>query len=298
MARDEGEFGGNAVIVGAVWKFGSNTGATVVFVEVAAVFDELEVLREPPVVVSAGAVFLRGARALFQAVTGLHFAERALRVPRVGMGLTRVEREAIRRPTDEKHLFSIATEPRNEAGGQRMVMIGTGGLDVGVVLIEAEIEEAGRSFIAPAGARVVVPCLAGARLERDAVQRDSPPPAAAKRRSDCDVWLERNAKRVALRCGGVRVAASRKCTGRVVGPAVGFDEAVIAFDGDAHLVLHRSVRRRCSAGSAPSRRPSLREEKRGRCSERCVFDVTGMSNRYRAHGSKCDQCDEVFPTKG
>src|SRR5882672_10508669 len=107
-------------------------------------------------------------------------------------------------------------------------MIGTGRLHMGVVLVEAEIDEARLGFVIPFA--LAVPEFARAWLERHTIQRDAEPRAATLAWRGIGLRLERDAKRVALRGDGVGVAAIRELSRRVIGQAVRAKDAIAVLD--------------------------------------------------------------------
>ena len=174
-------------------------------------------------------------------ITGCHFTQVALRVLRVGMGPAAVDRVAVGRPTDLEHPLAVSAEAFDESGGKGVVVIGPVRLDVGIVFVEPEVEEAGGSLITPAGAAVIVPRLGCAGFERHTVDRHAPPPTAAAFGSGGSLGLQWHAERVALGCRGVGIATTRKGTGLVVRPAVRLDDAELPFGGDADRAFDLQV---------------------------------------------------------
>src|SRR5262249_8421335 len=112
-------------------------------------------------------------------------------------------------------------------------MISPGGLDVGVVLIEAEVNESALRFVIPFA--LAVPEFSGAGLEGNAVERDAKPCAVVAGRLFGDFRIRRNVEVITLRGDRVWIAAARKFSRVVVGQAIGGDDSLSTgdFDGDA-----------------------------------------------------------------
>jgi hypothetical protein len=165
--------------------------------------------------------------------------------------------------------FSIAAEPLDEAGRQAVVVIRAGRLHVRVVLVEAEVDEAGLRLVIPLA--VALPELRGARLERHAIDRHAEERAIGRRRPRGDAWRERAAEDIVLRADRVRVAAARKIAGLVIGDAVRADGAeAVALDRDGAWIGQRRERGDGDEG----------EKQAG-------HEVNGGS--IAGHGAKCDQ---------
>ena len=186
LTRDEGELLGEHVIVSPLGEFRGHARAPAEFVEVA-VSGHVFVIEAEGAVRLAGGAGLSVASALggLQAIAALHGFERALRIGRVGVSVDRVGRIAVGRPADVGHLSFPAGEPRDEQGGESVVMVGSVGLDVSVVLVEAEADrDPGRGahlgvalerFVAPGVAPLtVIIDFRGTRVEDHAVQGDPP----------------------------------------------------------------------------------------------------------------------------
>jgi len=109
-------------------------------------------------------------------------------------------------------------------------------LDVGIVLVEAEIEEPGFRFIMPAGGRVVFPELGGAGLEGNSIERHAKKGVAGGGNLLRGDWMQRYPEGSLDFCQGVGIAFPRKRPGLVVGPSIGANEAVVSLSGDGDPV--------------------------------------------------------------
>ena len=89
-----------------------------------------------------------------------------------------VDGESVCCVSDEQHFLSVAAKFFHQAGGQAVIMIRAGRLDVSVVLVKAEVDETRSGFVIPFV--LAVPEFACARLERHAVERYTEPAAASK----------------------------------------------------------------------------------------------------------------------
>src|SRR5437660_1288778 len=96
------------------------------------------------------------------------------------MTLVSVNRKPIRRISDQQHLFAIASESLDQPGGQAMIMVSARGLNVRIILVEAQIDEAGFGFVIPF--TVAVPELRRARLKGNPIQCHPKPCAPSRSR--------------------------------------------------------------------------------------------------------------------
>ena len=249
LARDERVFLGHHVVVGPLREFGRHARASAELIEIARAGDVFEVEAERAVGL-AGRARLAVAAAVgrLEPVAAPHLPEFAPRVRGLRVGVERVDRIAVRRPADMRHLFLAPGESLEEEGGDAVIMVGPVGLDVAVVGVEAEaggdarrrahLGVAPQRFIAPGIAAVaVVEDLGGAGIEDHAVQRDAP---GGHRPAGRPAWrglrVGRDLQAIILFRDRVRVAAVGEPGHRVVGDAVGFDHALVAADGDRDFV--------------------------------------------------------------
>src|SRR5258706_4050099 len=138
QARDIRKLSREIIVIDALRELRRNSESAVAVVEISHAFDVFIIGCEAAIVVAARAA---RPRALLEPVTGMHFLQRTVGVSGVAVAERGVDREAIRGPAHPQHLFPVATEPRDKSCGQAVIMIGAGGLDVGVVLVETEIDE-------------------------------------------------------------------------------------------------------------------------------------------------------------
>jgi len=147
------------------------------------------------------------------------------------------------------HLLVVPAEALDEQGGQAVVMVGTIGLDVAVILVEAEsgFDLRGRSHLSVAHQRFVMPRITaiavvedfgGARVEDHAVESHTP---SGHHPTDGSTFeglrVGRDFKAILLLRDGVGVAAVREGRDLVVRDAVGLDDTFVALDGDGYLIL-------------------------------------------------------------
>ena len=250
FAGDERELLGQDIIVRALRELRGHPGAAAELIEVARAGDVLEVER-------VGAIGLAGRGLLavapavggLEAVTALHLLELALRVRRVGVTIDRIRREAVRGPADVHHLLLAGREPLDEQGGEAVVVVGAVGLDVPVVIVEAQAgRDAGggahggvapQGFVMPGvGAVAVVVDLGGTRVEDHPVQGHAPGGHhPAGRPAGGGFGLGRHLEVVLLLGDGVGVPPVRELRDLMVRDAVGLDDPLVALDGDRDLVL-------------------------------------------------------------
>ena len=105
-------------------------------------------------------------------------------------------------------------------------MIRAGGLNVGIVRVEAEVDETGFSLVIPFA--LTVPEFARARLERHTVERNAEPTTACIAGRSVGLRLERDAEIVALRGDTVGIAGIGKPARLVIGQAIRLKNAVVA----------------------------------------------------------------------
>ena len=249
LARDEREVLGQHVVISALREFRGHARAPAEFVEVA-------VARNIFVIEGEGAVGLPGGAGLpvaaplgrLQAIAALHGLEGALRIDRVGVGVDRVDRIAVGRPTDMGHLCFSAGEPRDEQGREAVIMVGSVRLDVAMVLVEAESgrDPGGRAHLSVALERLVAPKVApvaivkdfgGAGVEDHAVQGDPPGVGEAAGLLGRRLGSSGHLEPVFLLGDGIRVTPVGERGDLVVRYAVGFDDPLIPLEGDRDLVL-------------------------------------------------------------
>ena len=147
------------------------------------------------------------------------------------------------------HLLLAAREALDEQGGETVVMVGAIGLDVPVILVEAESDlDLGRgAHLGVAHQRLVVPRVAaiavvvdfgGAWVEDDAVQRDTPGRHhPAGRAAGERLGVGGDFEPILLLRDGVGVAAVREGRDLVVWDTIGLDDALVALDGEGDLIL-------------------------------------------------------------
>ena len=250
LTRDERILLGHHVIVGALREFRRHAGTSAELVEVSRAGDVFEVEAERAVRLAGRGLFaVAAAVGGLEAVAALHLLELALGVFRLRERVDRVDREAVRGPADLGHLLLAAGEAIEEEGGDAVIVVGAVGLDVPMVLVEAQadLDLRGRAHLGVAHQGLVVPRVAavavvidfgGARIEDDAVQghapgRHHPPGRAAGER----LGVGRDFEAILLLRDGVGVAAVREGRDLVVRDAVGLDDALVALDGEGDLVL-------------------------------------------------------------
>ena len=129
-------------------------------------------------------------------------------------------------------------------------MICAGRLDMRVVLIKAEVDEAGLGFVIPFA--LAVPEFACARLERHAVECHAKPAAASVARSGVGLRFERDPEIVALRGDAVGIAGIWKIARLVIGQTIRAEHAMATFDANDDFVL--CGRRGCIGGSVSVQR--------------------------------------------
>src|SRR4051812_10975984 len=118
------------------------------------------------------------------------------------------------------------------------------GLYVRIVFIQPQVEKSSPGFVAPAGLWIIIPCLSGARLKGDAIQRYAPPPPSAPHGSLLRLRLHRYPKLIALRRQRIRISPPRKGTRGMIRPPICFDHSIVTLHRDAHFIVHRC--RSCS----------------------------------------------------
>ncbi len=232
-------------MIRAAGKLRRHAGASPALVQVAAAGGVVEILDEAAVIETPWLVAGPRPPALFQVIAAAEFHDGAGGVGRVAVAPGGVDGEAVGSPADERHLLLAAGEPLQERDGNAVVMVGAVGLHVGVVGIEAERERAAEGVVVPAGVAVVVPHLGGAGIEQHAIDRDAEGLAAQRHRPGGGHGLRRHREAVALRADAVRVIRVGEAASGVIGQAIRGDDALVARDGDRHLV---ATRRRLGGG--------------------------------------------------
>jgi len=232
-ARDPGKFVRDVVVICSLGKLRRYTESPVAFIEVAAAFYIFIVGRKLTVVCAAGAV---GPGASFEAITGMHFFQSAFWILGNGVTIARVNWEAVRGVAYHCRPTTAAIQPLDQPGRQAVIVIRAGGLDMGVIFVEAEIDEAGFGFVVPSRARIVIPEFSGAGVEGDAIQSD-----AEKGMSDwcgirSDFRVGGQMKGVVLGRDGVWISGSWKVAGLMIGPTVGANDPFTAGYGDGHAI--------------------------------------------------------------
>ena len=117
-------------------------------------------------------------------------------------------------------------------------MIGAIGLDVSIILIEAQINLSGKRLVPPAGAAVVLPVLRRARVERHTVQGDTEThPAPHRHRPVRRNRVHRHPVGMALGRNRIGVSPVRKCADIMLRYPVRPDYPHIAISTDTDVVF-------------------------------------------------------------
>src|SRR5207247_2143041 len=122
-------------------------------------------------------------------------------------------------------------------------MISAIGLDMRIVLIQAEIDFSRERFVLPTGSRIVVRPFGRARIERNAIYCDAKWIHDERRHPPGSLGMQRYAERVRLRADRVRITPIRKVSVPVAGNAVGSDVTIITTHADLYLVIVRTALR-------------------------------------------------------
>jgi len=213
-------------------------------IEVARAGDVLEVERVRSVrLAGRGLLAVAAAVGGLEAVAALHLLQLALGVLRVRVPVDRIRREAISRPADVHHLLLPGGEALDEQGGEAVVMVGAVGLDVPVVVVEAQPGgDAGggthrgvapQGFVMPGiGAVAVVVDLGGTRVEDHAVQGDAPGRHHPARAAGRGLGVGGHLEAVFLFGDRVGIPPVGELGDFMVRDAVGFDDPLVPLHGD------------------------------------------------------------------
>src|SRR5262245_23930305 len=115
-----------------------------------------------------------------------------------------------------------------------MIMVGSVGLHMGVILVETEIDEARFCLVIPAA--IPIPKLSGGRIKRDAIQRDAKNAALNRRRYADGSRLGPHPEFVCLGADPVGIVAPGELAHGMVRQAVGADDSLAAFHRDRYLI--------------------------------------------------------------
>lgn len=171
---DDWPFGGEEVGVGACWEVWGDGEATIAFVEVATSGDKGVILNEGAVVSAAWAGGGFGAWAGFEGVAGAEGFHAGGGVFGVSVTPEGVDGKAVGGPANEgRVLVGFEIELIHDGFGKAVVMVGTAGLDMGVIFIEPEGDSAAEGFVVPIGGAVAIPEFGGAGVKQDAVEGDA-----------------------------------------------------------------------------------------------------------------------------
>lgn len=173
-SENDRPFVGEEVGVGTIGKLGGDGETTIAFIECARAFDIFVIRGERSVVSSTRSLGSTRAIAGFQLEARCHFHDFRLGILRIGIAVERIDGEAIKGPSDKRGVGVMGEfDVFQKSGGLSMVVIFPGGLDVGVVFIQAEIDGSAKRLVVPWLAGAASPELAGACFQEDAVEKDA-----------------------------------------------------------------------------------------------------------------------------
>ena len=212
------EFLGKMVQINAIRVLGSDCETAVAFVQIAAAGDVLVIRGELSRVLSARAIRLSGTFAGSDTVTRAHFAQAAVRLRGLIVSDVGVDWETIGCVTDEVGRRDILAQAGNQPGGKAVIVVHSPRLNVGVVIVQSEVDEPRHGFVIPPP--LPVPKFSGASLKRNAIDCYTEEGATSKLRLLSYAWAQAYPEYVVL-CGNtVRISTAGKLSRLMVGKSI------------------------------------------------------------------------------
>lgn len=205
---------------------------TVAIIEIADLGIVDKILIEGAVVGSSGTIRSGGTFARAESIARTKDLERRSVVLGIGMAVLVVDGKTVSGIAEEVHLVGV-TKRGDQAVGEAVVVISPAGLNMRIGTVDAEIDLAAESVIAPVV--IVAPKLRCSRIERDAIERDAKGHPSRVPRPGSELGADWKSELIILHGDAMGVPAIGELAGIVIGDTVGGDVAVGGAFGDGDL---------------------------------------------------------------
>ena len=167
VPRNDGPIFGQEIGVGSLWEFLGHGKPSIALVQVSRALEVLVVPAEGTVISAARTVGRGRTVSFLEAVAAGQFPDPGFRVVRIFIAIESIDWEAVHGVADEGRMF-LRAHPQllQEPGRQAVVMVGSVGLNVGVVFINPQRHGSAQGLVVPAPPTVAQKELRCAGVEK------------------------------------------------------------------------------------------------------------------------------------